>query len=278
LRSGEWGICTPSYIHANKQLFVVALARQERDVAAAVGVCPLVHVVARGFSPIDMRDNRPEVPPCESCNSDKSKLEHYATAVVPFGTQYPGSPRALASMVPPRLAKNARLHAPLATGMRSRFVLRDGMIWEQELALPLGGMQLARLFDYITRGLAFCHWGLLFPEDPYLVHTEFLASKGRELFDSLFELRAHRTGVQHLGGVAFTYEGVQSPESQYLTLWRMTLGGAVMGNDEQAPGETVTLAYGLTAPRRMAIKIMLTFSTPDPPMSPYVPKVICHKT
>jgi hypothetical protein len=56
-----------------------------------------------------------------------------------------------------------------------------------------------------------------------------------------------------LGGGAFTYEGVQSPESQYLTLWRMTLGGAVMGNDEQAPGETVTLAYGLTAPRRMAI-------------------------
>jgi hypothetical protein len=34
--------------------------------------------------------------------------------------------------------------------------------------------------------------------------------------------------------VAFTYEGVQSPESQYLTLWRMTLGGAVMENDEQA--------------------------------------------
>jgi hypothetical protein len=51
---------------------------------------------------------------------------------------------------------------------------------------------------------------------------------------------------------ALRASGVEAQRNSALR-WRMTLGGAVMGNDEQAPGDTVTLAHGLTAPRRMAI-------------------------
>ena len=43
------------------------------------------HVFAREFFPEAARANLPKVPACESCNNEKSHLEHYLTAVLPFG-------------------------------------------------------------------------------------------------------------------------------------------------------------------------------------------------
>jgi len=90
------------------------------------------HVVALEFFPIDQRDNLPKVPACKPCNGSRSVLEHYATVVMPFGARYPGSPSVLASVMPRRLAKNAPLRTALASGMRNRYLSRDGMNWEQE--------------------------------------------------------------------------------------------------------------------------------------------------
>lgn len=114
------------------------------------------------------------------------------------------------------------------------------------------GARIAQLFDYITRGLAFRHFGLLFPESEYFVHSEFYLDRGRAMFDRFFEGNARRTGQVNLGNGVFRYDGIQSLESPHITMWRMTLGVVVMGNDNEAPGETVQLAYGLSAPRRLA--------------------------
>ncbi len=40
------------------------------------------HVFAREFFPEAARANLPKVPACESCNNEKSRLEHYLTAVL----------------------------------------------------------------------------------------------------------------------------------------------------------------------------------------------------
>jgi hypothetical protein len=44
---------------------------------------------AREFFLTDRRAKFPKLPACETCNNVKSKLEHYLTAVPPFGGQYP---------------------------------------------------------------------------------------------------------------------------------------------------------------------------------------------
>ena len=43
---------------------------------------------AREFLLTDRRASFPKLPACETCNNVKSKLEHYLTAVLPFGGQH----------------------------------------------------------------------------------------------------------------------------------------------------------------------------------------------
>ncbi len=103
----------------------------------------------------------------------------------------------------------------------------------------------------IARGLAFWEWGVLLPDNECVVHADFLTADGRVFFDKLFELNAKRTGQRDIGNGIFVYEGVQSLESAQLTIWRMSLCGALMSDDAKAPMERVSVAYALTAPRRM---------------------------
>ena len=42
------------------------------------------HILAREFVPVAHRSQIPQVPACRRCNKDKSDLEHYLTAVLPF--------------------------------------------------------------------------------------------------------------------------------------------------------------------------------------------------
>ena len=74
------------------------------------------HVFAREFFLPAQRANLPKVPACRECNEAKSQLEHYLTAVLPFGARHPGAATSLSEMVPPRLAKNARLERDLSRG------------------------------------------------------------------------------------------------------------------------------------------------------------------
>ena len=89
------------------------------------------------------------------------------------------------------------------------------------------------------------------PDNECVVHADFLTADGRVFFDKLFELNAKRTGQRDIGNGIFVYEGVQSLESAQLTIWRMSLCGALMSDDAKAPMERVSVAYALTAPRRM---------------------------
>jgi|SRR6516165_636442 hypothetical protein len=68
------------------------------------------HVFAREFFLVNQRDNLPQVPACDKCNNEKSRLEHHLTALLPFGGSHADALTNLETMVPKRLAKNARLH------------------------------------------------------------------------------------------------------------------------------------------------------------------------
>ncbi len=210
------------------------------------------HVIARGFFPKDQREGIPCVPACQSCNNQKSLLEHQFTSVLPFGATHAGAAELLSTLLPGRLEKNLKLARRLADGKQYRFVSRDGTSWEPEMTLPLDGEALSQLFQMMTRGLAFAEFGLLLPEADCVVLADFMTPVGAQLFDSLHAQRGNRTGAKNLGEGIFRYQGVQSFESPQLTVWRMSLYGIAVSGDPSAPEVRGVIVHAISAPRRMA--------------------------
>ncbi|MBD9663219.1 MULTISPECIES: HNH endonuclease [unclassified Variovorax] len=213
---------------------------------AAVGASETAdHVVCREFFPLSARDNLPKVPSCQMCNGEKSYLEHYLTAVMPFGGAQAGAQEMLEEQISRRLERNEKLRAELSAGFSYRFVSKDGGPWQRQLAISFDGDRLNRLFGYILRGLAFHHWGLVFNKE-HAVSASFVGEVARPLIEeSLAQDGVRITG--RLGDGVFVYEGLQAQGDPYLTIWRMSLyGSEVLA---QRPSGRMTWAYGLTAPR-----------------------------
>lgn len=209
------------------------------------------HVVAREFFLPDQRARLPKVPACKACNNAKSELEHYLTAVTPFGGCHADSSENLVTMVPRRLAHNKKLCAALTHGKKSVLTSRNGGPWTPEMTVPLDSEQLIQLFGLIARGLAHWHWRIYLPLDTCLVNAGFFNNQGRAMFEGLLAQNAKDRVRKDLGHGVFVYEGAQSHDCPELTIWRMSLYGAVVGGDSRSPMERCSEAYVLTAPKRM---------------------------
>ena len=210
------------------------------------------HVVSREFFLPEKRSDLPKVPACKECNNAKAKLEHYLTAVMPFGGRHADSSKNLSTLVPPRLAKNKKLFAALKQGMKGGFVnLLSSERWTPELTVPIDSERLIQLFEFIAKGLAHWHWGIYLPANTCVVIAAFLTSPGRAVFESLIAKEARDRVKGNLGEGVFVYEGAQSAECPELTVWRMSLYGVVVGNDPRSPMERCSEVYCLTAPKRM---------------------------
>lgn len=209
------------------------------------------HVISREFFLPEKRANLPIVPACKTCNNTKSKLEHYLTAVMPFGGLHADSSENLSTMVPPRLAKNNKLFSALKQSIKRLFASRKAGPWEPEMTVPLDGEKLIQLFELIARGLAYWHWEICLPPETCLVKAAFFTSAGREIFERLLAQNAKDRVKISLGDGVFVYEGAQSAECPELTVWRMSLYGVHVGGDPKVPMEKCSKAYAITAPRRM---------------------------
>lgn len=195
------------------------------------------HVFAREFFLLDHRGNHPQVPACEACNNSKSKLEHYLTAVLPFGGRHRNSLETLTSLVPKRLAKNEKLRHHLASRSSSVWSLENG-IYQRATVVPLEAGSIERLFGLIAKGLAWHHWEICFTGEHEL-KTLILTQDGQQFFEqSIFRLNAAQRVQINLGGGAVQYEGVQGVDCPHVTAWRFTIyGGLIMGGDPEARGE-----------------------------------------
>jgi len=190
------------------------------------------------------------VPACEKCNNEKSSLEHYLTAVMPFGGRHADSTSNLITQVAPRLARNPMLTARLATGMRTTFESGDGVNWQPSGTLPLDSTQLVRLYVLMAKGLAYWHWNVLIPDATCTTFGTFFSSEGETLVGRLFAGRANRVQANLSDGV-LVYEAVQDPGHLQFTAWRMSLYGAQVTGDSQQRAEIPSRCYVLTAPRTM---------------------------
>jgi hypothetical protein len=137
------------------------------------------HIFAREFFLPSARADLPQAPACLECNNEKSKLEHYLTAVLTFGGRHADASENLASMVRKRLEKNSKLHSNLMAGQRIVSVSEKETKPEETIAIPFDGAKLEQLFSMITRGLVWYHWGI-YLEHGYEVQTQTVTPYGLE--------------------------------------------------------------------------------------------------
>jgi len=193
------------------------------------------HVFAREFFPIDKRHNLPQVPACERCNNEKAKLEHYLTAVLPFGAQHADAHQVLNEMVEPRLARNVKLQKELSAGQESVWERRGGLL-APAMRLPFQADRLETLAALWARGLALHHFGVVIPGDHHVM-ASMMTGVGDALFRAQLLAKNGNRITQSIGG-AFEYEGLQGVQDAYVTAWRIAAyGGVRLGGDPSAPNE-----------------------------------------
>jgi hypothetical protein len=208
------------------------------------------HVFAREFFLKRDRANLPEVPACEACNDRKSKLEHYATSVLPFGGRHSTAQENLASMVPKRLSKNLRLQRELLVGSGRKWITDDVGLAQPARTIPIDADRLNQLFRLVAMGLIWYHWQTYLAVDD-VVEATMLTQSGERFFEEQYFRLATRDRVAGTpGNGTFQYEGVRCIDCDRATMWRIKmLGGVQISGDPAAPEAVSTTVGVVTRPR-----------------------------
>lgn len=203
------------------------------------------HIFAKEFFLTDRRNNLPQVPACKKCNNEKSEYEHYLTAILPFGGRHEDALTNLEKMAPPRLEKNIKLLHKISIE-QELFWEKENGIFRRTMKIPFDSSKLDKLFCFIVKGLIWHHWEILLPSNIF-IRAGCIMSKAEQLFQNFFNGISRQRVSINLGDGTIRYEGIQSIECPYLTLWRFSVyGGLKFADDPEAPSETPTLIWGLT--------------------------------
>jgi hypothetical protein len=225
------------------------------------------HVFAREFFINVRRGNLPKVPACDSCNNEKSRLEHYLTAVLPFGGRHADSSENLSTLVEPRLAKNAKLHNELNAGL-GQVWSREGGLMVPVRTLPVDGGKVGKLFEFIMKGLLWHHWKIILQPDRHALWAGFLTPVGIEFYRSFFSMNSNARVSANLGEGTFTYEGVQGTDIPEMSVWIFSMyGGLKMSGDPLMPHDECSIIGGVSATRQGLAKFLSLLRTdfePEP--------------
>lgn len=209
------------------------------------------HIFARGFFLDSRRDNIPQVPSCDSCNNLKSELEHYLTALLPFGGQHSDSSENLATMVPKRLNKNGRLHRKLYDLRSSGWSRTEQGLLVRSMTLPIDFNKLEKLMEYILRGLAYKHMGVILNKDDN-VKALALTDEGEQFFNNrLFGVRVKNRIKKSWGRGTIVYEGVQGVDDPKVTAWKIAMYGGIQLSEDDGSHSNSSLFGGFTSDRRV---------------------------
>ena len=207
------------------------------------------HVFAREFFLRTQRANLPKVPSCDPCNQEKSDLEHYLTTILPFAGQHADALTNLSDMVPPRLAKNKKLHKNLSRDASQVWTQTKSGLHAQSMALPFESERLVDLFGYIVRGLLFFHWGVRLTAEHFW-EVALLPSGGQRMFDGFMQMRAKDRVSRNLGNCTFLYDGIQGTDNDAISAWRFSIYGGLKLTDVH--GEDTMQIGALTGPKRVS--------------------------
>jgi hypothetical protein len=189
------------------------------------------HVFPRELFHIEQRNQIPKVPSCEQCNNEKSRLEHYLTAVLPFGATHSDAKRALSVDAAKRLNNNHKLHKTLNNGFSYVHIPLENGGFQNRLGVTLDHEVLHDWIGFVGRGLMWYHWDKRLP---LKCHFEVFtpSSRGIEYLSYLFQQSSTlRVDVQ-LGDGTVRYKGVMSEIDEGLSIWAIQLLGGMTVSDK----------------------------------------------
>ena len=190
------------------------------------------HIFARKFFLPDYRGHLPQVPACKSCNEEKSNLEHYLTAIMPFGGRHKHALQNLREQVPKRLAKNQRLYREFSQGQADELIYEDNQT-KKTMSLPFDASKIESLFKFIVKGLAWHHWRTNLP-DKISIEVSMLTESGRRFYEErYFSLQAADSVSKNLANDTVIYKGIQGIDCPQVTAWLFQIyGGIILGGDK----------------------------------------------
>lgn len=211
------------------------------------------HVIPRKAMFVEDRRALPKVPACGPCNNAKSKLEHYALAVLLVGTNHIEGNRYRAEMIRPRLAKDHRLAREVGLYQRPKLMKVNGIIQPMHI-VHVDAHKINQLNEMIVKGLYFHHFGMPLDDDWRPEVQMMQPAREPAFMEALKHLFVDAEEVQaEIGRGAFWYEGVRSRAHPALTLWRFSWHGGVRLYGNGAPAEGIGVWWGVTRPAPEAL-------------------------
>jgi hypothetical protein len=176
------------------------------------------HIISRKFFPDEFRDNLPKVPSCKQCNSAKSNLEHYLTAVLPFSSDHITALKSQAEKVNRRLNKNLPLKNELRTGISPAwFPVKNGSV-EKTIAVPFQPKKLIEYCEYIVKGFIWHEWDVIIPRH-YIIEVMFLTQHGYGLFRDLLKLSPELRRQKSYANGGFSYTCTRNSTDGAFSVW-----------------------------------------------------------
>jgi hypothetical protein len=195
------------------------------------------HVIAREFFLERYRDGLPTVPACGSCNTEKSALETYAMAVLPFGSVLPHGEEYIRRNLERRLARHPKLRRELETGHSREWIHQNGLMINV-MTMPLDHDRINALIATIVRGLF--NWEFGFPLHRHWQArvTNFLPAEEARCMPEMINALgpAPHKFERIIGDGTVQYTAWRSRWMKYCSIWRLSLfGGLKVGGDEDFP-------------------------------------------
>jgi hypothetical protein len=217
------------------------------------------HVFAREFFLLEDRNNLPKAPACRKCNEEKSKLEHYLTAVLPFAGRHDQAVDNLMQNVTRRLPKNRRLSKDLVRTMQPAWIREGSGLFLPTMTINFDSGKLEELLKLVARGLTWYHWKT-YVGPAYYASVMFMPDM--VTLDFQDRVRSWNSGnrvVENLGRGTVQYEGVQAADPAELTVWGISMyGGVAISSGKSRDGGPIQSSsrwWVVTAPPEVATSI-----------------------
>jgi hypothetical protein len=208
------------------------------------------HLVARQFIPITARNGIPKVPCCSKCNNDKSKLEHYAASILPFGSNTVYAQEMLRERVAKRLEKNIKLKKELNKNSKKVWFKSNSGLYLRTLSIPIKSEPILGLLQYYIKGLYYYHWNIALPADIGVWARSF-NYKGILMFrKTLFGINPKNILEYNLGDGYLIYRCTRNEINKYISAWEFSFykGAKMFGSSSDGKKQQIYLC-GVTAPK-----------------------------
>lgn len=192
------------------------------------------HVVCKEFFLEQDRGNLPMVPACEACNTEKSKLETYALAVLPFGSFHENAAEYLKKNMQRRLRRNPTLKRQLSEGS-SRIWGKPGDAFASTSVLPVDDTRIDALVAMIVRGLFMHEFGKALHKYWDVRVTLFLPNDEKAIMNgALLMLGPNSKHVnRNLGRGTFRYEAYCGSITPNCSVWQCIFFNGLTVTDEE---------------------------------------------